>query len=81
MRRPSLNSARPTRAFSGRALRGLPPTPQGHGLIGSPTAPVEQAYSDRARSGSTGEPSAHDRTPMMMNQQPLIPDALEEIRG
>ena len=47
---------------------------QGHGLNGSPTAPVERAHSDRARSGSTGEPSAHDRTPMMMNQQPLISD-------
>jgi hypothetical protein len=23
----------------------------------------------------------HHRRPMMMNQQPLIPDALEEIRG
>ena len=46
----------------------------GEGQIGSPTAPVERAHSDRARSGSTGEPSAHDRTPMMMNQQPLISD-------
>ena len=54
---------------------------QGHGLNGSPTAPVERAHSDRARSGSTGEPSAHDRTPMMMYQQPLIPDPLENIRG
>ena len=52
----------------------FPPTPLGHGLNGSPTAPVERAHSDRARSGSTGEPSAHDRTPMMMNQQPLISD-------
>ena len=51
------------------------------GLNGSPTAPVERALLYRARSGSTGEPSAHDRRPMMMNHQPLIPDALKEIRG
>jgi hypothetical protein len=31
--------------------------------------------------GAVGEPSAHDRTSMMMNQQPLIPDPLKEIRG
>ena len=55
--------------------------PQGHGLNGSPIAAVERALLYRARSGSTGGPSAHDRTPMMMYQQPLIPDALEEIRG
>ena len=58
-----------------------PPTPLGYGLIGSSIAPVERAQLYRARSGSTGEPSAHDRTSMMMNQQPLIPDPLEEIRG
>jgi hypothetical protein len=55
----------------------IPPTTLGHGLNGSPTAPVERAQLYRARSGSTGEPSAHDRTSMMMNQQPLIPDPLE----
>jgi len=73
--------ARVQRGPSEPARCASPPTPLGHGLIGSPTAPVERAQPYRARSGSTGEPSAHDRTPMMMNQQPLIPDPLEEIRG
>ncbi len=61
--------------------RSLPLLSQGRGLNGSTTAPVERALLYRARSGSTGEPSAHDRTAMMMYQQPLIPDPLEEIRG
>ena len=65
---------------SARACAIFPLYSQGHGLIGSPTAPVERAYSDRARSGSIWEPSAYDRTSMMMYQQPLIPDALETSR-
>ncbi len=57
-----------------RDPRSLPLTLLGHGLNGSPTAPVERAHSDRARSGSTGEPSAHDRTSMMMNQHETRPE-------
>lgn len=81
---------------------------RGHGLIGSPTAPVEQglclslstlsmgewpACSHRARverppfhrggsaSTESGRPLPHDRTSMMMYQQPLVPDPFEEVRG
>jgi hypothetical protein len=59
------------------------PTSIGHGPL---TVPVERAQLYRARSESIGElsieePSAHDRTPMMMYQQPLISDPLEAIRS
>ena len=82
-RSASKNDTWPLPPYSSEAAHCaiFPSTPYGHGLIGSPTAPVERAQLHRARSGSTGEPSAHDRTPMMMDQQPLIPDPLKKIRG
>ena len=42
-----------------------------------------EAPSEGARSASTesDRPLPHHRRPMMMNQQPLIPDPLEEICG
>ena len=49
----------------------------------SQRARVGRGPSEGARSASTesGRPLPHHRRPMMMDQQPLIPDALEEIRG
>ena len=48
-----------------------------------PIARVQRGPSQAARFASREAPCslAHHRRPMMMYQQPLIPDALEEICG
>ena len=62
----------------------FPISPQpGLGSGVSPIARVQRGPSQAARCASRETPRslAHHRRPMMTNQQPLIPDPLEEIRN